>query len=67
MITSVTYKRNDEIAALNEKSVERLNALLEKIGRAYPDDPGTADLYDEQPVSASLNLGDVRLAWRLTR
>ena len=46
---------------------KRLYLLLQKIGASYPDDPGTSDLYDEQPVSVSLNLGDVRLAWRLLR
>ena len=46
---------------------KRLYLLLQKIGASYPNDPGTSDLYDEQPVSVSLNLGDVRLAWRLLR
>lgn len=46
---------------------KRLYRLLTKIGVAYPNDPGTSDLDDEQPVSASLDLGDVRLAWRLLR
>lgn len=40
-------------------------ALLEAlrpIADAYPNDPGTSDLYDEQPVT--ITLGDVRRAWR---
>lgn len=38
-----------------------LLALARIIGSAYPNDPGTSDLDDEQPVSISL--GTVRKAW----
>lgn len=41
--------------------------LMEKIAASYSDDPGTSDLYDEQPVSLSITLGDVRLARELVR
>ena len=39
---------------------QKLIAALLPIARAYPDDPGVSDLYDEQPVS--ITLGDVRRA-----
>jgi hypothetical protein len=38
-----------------------LLALARIIGSAYPDDPGTSDLDDEQPVT--ITLGVVRQAW----
>jgi len=42
---------------------ELAKALTEVVAAAYPDDPGTSDLYDEQPVS--ITLGDVRRVWRV--
>lgn len=44
-----------------------MRRLLIKIGDSYINDPGTSDLDDKQPVSVSMDLGDVRLAWRLLR
>lgn len=44
---------------------DALVAALQPIAKAYPDDPGTSDLYDEQPVS--ITLGDVRRAWAALR
>jgi hypothetical protein len=38
-----------------------LLALARIIGSAYPNDPGTSDLDDEQPVT--ITLGVVRQAW----
>jgi len=35
---------------------------LRPIAAAYPDDPGTSDLDNEQPVR--ITLGDVRRVWR---
>lgn len=35
---------------------------LSPIAAAYPDDPGTSDLDDGQPVT--ITLGDVRRVWR---
>ena len=54
---------------LTPVELERLNQLLKKIAAAYDDDPGVSDLDDEQPAATirDLNLGDVRLARRLTR
>ncbi len=37
---------------------EALVEALLPIAGAYPDNPGTSDLYDEQPVT--ITLGDVR-------
>jgi hypothetical protein len=42
-----------------------LAKLLKDVAESYPDDPGTSDLYDEQPVTISLTLKEVRLARRL--
>ncbi len=39
-----------------------LLAVAEIIGSAYPNDPGTSDLDDEQAVA--ITLGTVRRAWR---
>jgi hypothetical protein len=47
-------------AALVSASKELL-ALARIIGSAYPNDPGTSDLDDDQPVSITLR--DVRRAW----
>lgn len=44
-----------------------LHQLLVKVAKSYSDDPGTSDLYDEQPVSLSIDLGDVRLVRQLVR
>jgi len=46
---------------------ERARVLLELIAKSYSDDPGTSDLYDEQPVTLSITLGEVRAARRLLR
>jgi hypothetical protein len=74
MIVSVTTmedgKRVCEVTELaGIKTMERLNRILQLVAAAYSDDSGTSDLDDEQPVSSvtGLNLGDVRLARRLTR
>lgn len=51
-----------------DRKLPALRRLLLKIAAAYPDDPGTSDLDDEQPAhDPQLDLGDVRLAWRLLR
>ena len=42
-----------------------LLAVVRKVGAAYPDDPGTSDLDDEQPVSITLK--EVRAAWAALR
>jgi hypothetical protein len=42
-----------------------LIAALLPIANAYPDDPGTSDLYDDEPVK--IYLGDVRRAWSALR
>jgi hypothetical protein len=51
------------IALADERA--RAHEALAPIGAAYPDDPGTAYLYDEQPVT--ITLGDVRRVWRALR
>jgi hypothetical protein len=68
MITSVTTSNEDE-PLKGIKTLQRLNRILQLVAAAYSDDPGTSDLDDEQPVSVikGLDLGDVRLARRLTR
>jgi hypothetical protein len=48
-------------AVLEAVGLPDLLALARIIGSAYPNDPGTSDLDDEQPVS--ITLGDVRRAW----
>ncbi len=52
--------RPEEVARLISTVLDLL-AALRPIAAAYPDDPGTSDLYDEQPVT--ITLGDVRRAW----
>jgi hypothetical protein len=49
------------LTALDAVGFFDLEALARIIGSAYPNDPGTSDLDDEQPVSISL--GVVRQAW----
>ena len=68
MITSITITNEDQ-PIVGNKTLQRLNRILQLVAAAYSDDPGTSDLDDEQPVSAvaGLDLGDVRLARRLTR
>jgi hypothetical protein len=68
MITGITITNEDQPIVSN-KTLQRLNRILQLVAAAYSDDPGTSDLDDEQPVSAitGLDLGDVRLARRLTR
>ena len=68
MIKSIAITTEDEPLA-GVKTLQRLNRILQLVAAAYSDDPGTSDLDDEQPVSAieGLDLGDVRLARRLTR
>lgn len=68
MITSVVISTEDE-PLKGRLTLQRLNRMLQLIAAAYSDDPGTSDLDDEQPVSTitGLDLGDVRLARRLTR
>jgi hypothetical protein len=68
MIKSVTVTtENDPLTGA--KTLQRINRILQLVAAAYSDDPGTSDLDDEQPVSTitGLDLGDVRLARRLTR
>ena len=70
MIISVFIERDDELAEIDgTKTMQRLNRILQLVAAAYSDDPGTSDLDDEQPVGTmtGLDLGDVRLARRLTR
>jgi len=45
-----------------ERALEEMRAALLPISKAYPDDPGTSDLDNEQPVT--ITLGDVRRVWR---
>lgn len=57
------------LRSLTTRQHEHLRRVLEKIGEAYPDDPGTSDLDDSQPAHSvtNLTLGDVRLVWSLLR
>jgi hypothetical protein len=48
-------------AVLDAVGFDSLVSLARIIGSAYPNDPGTSDLDDSQPVSISL--GVVRQAW----
>jgi hypothetical protein len=68
MIKSVTVTNEDD-PLTGVKTLQRINRILQLVAAAYSDDPGTSDLDDEQPVYAvkGLDLGDVRLARRLTR
>ena len=70
MITSVTLHHNGTTVEIEGvKTMQRLNRILQLVAAAYSDNPGTSDLDDEQPVSSisGLDLGDVRLARRLTQ
>jgi hypothetical protein len=68
MIKSITVTDEDD-PLTGAKTLQRINRILQLVAAAYSDDPGTSDLDDEQPVYAvkGLDLGDVRLARRLTR
>ncbi len=44
-----------------QAAAPELLALARIIGSAYPNDPGTSDLDDDQPVT--ITLGTVRKAW----
>jgi len=68
MITSITIT-NEDHPLVGNKTLQRLNRILQLVAAASTYDPGEADLDDEQPVSTitGLDLGDVRLARRLTR
>jgi hypothetical protein len=68
MIKSITVTNEDD-PLTGAKTLQRINRILQLVAAAYSDDPGTSDLDDEQPVYAvkGLDLGDVRLARRLTR
>jgi len=52
---------------MRETDADRVWELIRRISKAYPDDPGTSDLYDEQPAYSILTLGDVRLCQRVLR
>lgn len=52
---------------LTPRQQVHLHQLLVKIAGSYSDDPGTSDLWDSQPISLSINLGDVRLVRQLVR
>jgi len=53
---------------LTGKQFQHFLHMLEKIGHSYPNDPGTTDLFDEQPVSVhNIDLGDIRLIWQIVR
>jgi hypothetical protein len=70
MIITVVIEDNNNVTELRgTQTIQRLNRILQLVAAAYSDDPGTSDLDDEQPVSMikGLDLGDVRLARRLTR
>ncbi len=58
------YGADAEEAEANARLIaasKELLALARIIGSAYPNDPGTSDLDDEQPVP--MTLGTVRRAW----
>jgi hypothetical protein len=57
-VTESQAKHNADLFAASKD----LMALARFIGSAYPNDPGTSDLDDEQPVT--ITLGTVRRAWR---
>lgn len=61
------YVHTSQRESRDERERQTLRALLEKIASSYSDDPGTSDLYDEQPVTANLTLGDVRFARQFVR
>lgn len=52
---------NTEYIVLAANCHDDLIAALQPIAAAYPDDPGTSDLDNEQPVT--ITLGDVRRVW----
>ncbi len=56
-VTEDEAKHNADLFAASKD----LLALARIIGSAYPNDPGTSDLDDEQPVT--ITLGVVRQAW----
>jgi len=63
--TDVVIRIAENAQLMLRKAIAQRDALadaLRPIATAYPDDPGTSDLYDEQPVT--ITLGDVRRAQR---
>lgn len=70
MVITVVTESNNEVTELRgTKTIQRLNRILQLVAAASIYDPGETDLDDEQSVPAikGLDLGDVRLARRLTR
>lgn len=61
------YLKEEEDARTAERERLQLLDILTMIGNSYPNDPGTSDLDDEQPVSVSMTLKEVRFAWRMLR
>lgn len=53
-----TLIANAHLMAASKQLAEALNAL----GSKFKDDPGTSDLYDEQPLTLSITLGEWRKA-----
>jgi hypothetical protein len=39
--------------------------ILDAICKGFEEDPGTSDLYNEQPIHVRMTLGDYRLAFLL--
>lgn len=58
-----------EISESVERAVMRFDALSVALAVAIAtkadDNPGTSDLFDTQPMTVRLTLGDVRRAWRV--
>lgn len=52
---------------LSDKQKVVVHQLLEQIAKSHIKDPGEWDLDDEQPVSLSITLGEVRLVRQLVR
>lgn len=52
---------------LTPRQKVKVRQLLEQIAKSHIEDPGEWDLDDEQPVSLSITLGDVRLVRQLVR
>jgi hypothetical protein len=53
----------DKLRLMN--AAEEMAEALKPIARRMSDDPGTSDLYNDQPVG--ITLGDVRRAWSALR
>lgn len=64
-MTTYEQQCRDQEEAFEAQLPAEAIAVLLPIAKAISDDPGTSDLYNDQPVS--ITLGDVRKVWWVLR